>query len=198
MVSPPALNSSPTAPSEAWLRSVWDLAADAMVLSDPDGIVLAANAAYYQLYGYSAEQVLGHNFAIIFPESERAAGIALYHQVFRDSSVPPRFENSVQRADGALRIVETHINFLISDGRRTAMQSVIRDITERKQAEADLRAAREAAAALAEELEERVARRTAELQAANEELERQNAQRALAQAHLGRSLEQLHALATEL
>ena len=184
--------------SDDWFRSVWDLAPDAMVLSDPNGIVFAANAAYYDLYGYSAEQILNQSFAIIFPESERPAAIELYRQVFAAESIPPRFENVVQRADGTLRTVETHINFLTANGQRTAMHSVIRDITVQKQTEADLREAREAAQALAAELERRVALRTAELQTANAELERQIAERTEAQTQLSQSLRQLRALATDL
>ena len=48
-------------------RLAWDMAYDAMVLSDPHGIVLAANPAYLRLYGFPEEAVVGHSFAIIFP-----------------------------------------------------------------------------------------------------------------------------------
>src|ERR1700752_2592836 len=58
--------------SEQRFHAILDAAADAMVLSNADGIVIAANAAYYQLYGYPPEQVLGKSFAIIFPEERRA------------------------------------------------------------------------------------------------------------------------------
>jgi PAS domain S-box-containing protein len=198
MLNNQATNALSEGTSADWLRSVWDLAPDAMVLSDPNGIVVFANAAYYDLYGYSAEQILNQSFAIIFPESERPAAIELYRQVFADDNIPPRFENVVQRADGALRIVETHISFLTANSQRVAMQSVIRDITAQKQTETDLREARQAAQALAAELEQRVAQRTAELQTANAELEQQVAERAEAQTQLKRSLEQLRALATDL
>ena len=51
-----------------YFRIVWERASDAMAFSDADGIVLAANAAYLGLYGYSADEVIGHSFAIIFPK----------------------------------------------------------------------------------------------------------------------------------
>lgn len=58
--------------SEQSFHAIWDAAADAMALSDAEGIVFAANPAYYHLYGYAPDQVLGNSFAIIFPEDQRA------------------------------------------------------------------------------------------------------------------------------
>ena len=43
------------------LRTLCDLTADALAVSDPDGIVLWANQAYFQLYGYGPEAVIGNN-----------------------------------------------------------------------------------------------------------------------------------------
>src|SRR5690349_16974824 len=39
------------AESEQRFRTVWEISADAMALSDREGIVLEANRAYYRLYG---------------------------------------------------------------------------------------------------------------------------------------------------
>ena len=54
--------------SEERFRNVFLAANDAMVLSDADGVVLDANDAYFNLYGFSAEEVIGEKFYIIFPE----------------------------------------------------------------------------------------------------------------------------------
>jgi PAS domain S-box-containing protein len=125
--------------SEERFRASWEIASDAMALSDEDGIVLAANPAYYQLYGYSAEEILGQSFAIIFPEARREQAVAEYRQVFNSQMELPGYESNVQHKDGAARIVEARTGFLAQDGQRIAMLSVIRDITARKQAEAALR-----------------------------------------------------------
>ncbi len=121
--------------SEERFRAVWEVATDAMVLSGPDGIVLSANPAYFLLYGYPAEEVIGHSFALIFPESQRARAEEKYRQTFDSLTVPLTFEAKVQRADGSTRVVEARVNFIERGGRRKAMLSIIRDITERKQAE---------------------------------------------------------------
>ena len=139
-----------------WAHNVWDQAADAMALSDRDGIVLAANAAYYALYGYTPEQVIGQDFAVIFPESQRAWAMGRYRQVFESDEVPDVLESVVRRDDGSLRVVETRISFLTEGGQRVALHSAIRDVTKRKLADRDLLAAKAGA--------ERSAVRTGHLQ----------------------------------
>jgi PAS domain S-box-containing protein len=106
-----------------------------MALSDPNGIVIAVNPAYCALYGLIPEQAVGQSFAIIFPEEARAASVEQYRAVFTDPDPPPSYESRVQHADGSERVVEAHANFLVRDGKRVAMISAIRDITERKRAE---------------------------------------------------------------
>jgi PAS domain S-box-containing protein len=59
--------------SEQRFRTVWQSAHDAMALAAPDGTVTAANPAYYALYGYSPEEVLGKNFVVICASEERAS-----------------------------------------------------------------------------------------------------------------------------
>ncbi|MBL8103519.1 MAG: PAS domain S-box protein, partial [Anaerolineales bacterium] len=121
--------------SEMLFRQVWESTSDAMVISDAQGIVLAANPAYYKLYGYSPQQLIGESFAIIFPKDAQDAAIEQYKEIFSTAQEGLEFESAAQRADGMIRNVESRISFLTSDGKRTTMLSTIRDITERKEAE---------------------------------------------------------------
>ena len=120
---------------EQRFRMVWESASDAMVLSDPDGKVLAANPAYFALYGYKAEDVVDKNYAIIFPEEQREWAQAQYKTVFEGERENIPVESTIQRADGTIRTVESAYDFLVQHGRRIAMISIIRDVTERKQLE---------------------------------------------------------------
>ena len=63
---------SPATSRNERFRLAWEMASDAMVLSDQHGVVLAANPAYLRLYGFPADQVIGHSFVIIFPAEVRA------------------------------------------------------------------------------------------------------------------------------
>ncbi len=137
----PAINSDSSntedllAESEQRFRAVWDCASDAMALSTPDGTLFAANAAYCHLFGYAPEEVIGHNFSRIFPEDRRPWAQEQYRVVFQQEEIATAFEDVVQRADGTWRVVESRYNFLSHRGKRTAMLSIIRDISERKHME---------------------------------------------------------------
>lgn len=120
---------------EQRFRMVWDAAFDAMALSDAQGKVLAANAAYYKLYGYEPDDVIGRSYAIIFPQERQEQAKARYKTVFEGKKANVPVESTIQRADGTIRIVESSYDFLVQHGKRIAMISIIRDITERKQLE---------------------------------------------------------------
>lgn len=122
-------------PAEETLRQVWEATSDALAISDPEGIVLRVNPAYCRLYGYAPEQIIGHSFALIFPQEQQAWAVEQYKTVFAGDTVPAAFESVVRRADGSVRVVESRATFLTLQGRRTAMLSVIRDITDRHAAQ---------------------------------------------------------------
>lgn len=117
-------------------EAVWESAGDAMALSDADGIVIDANPAYYRLFGFTASDVIGHSFAIIFPPELRGWAEAEYRETFTRAQPAPSVETAIRQADGTERWVEVRYAFLAnSRGQRMAMLSVIRDVTERKRAE---------------------------------------------------------------
>ena len=116
--------------AEARFRTVWEGTAEAMILTDPDGIVLAVNPAFCTLYDREAPTLIGHSFARIYPEAERAEAEANYRAFFADPDPPRTYESRVQRADGSERILEARVDFVVREGERVAMFSVIRDITE--------------------------------------------------------------------
>jgi PAS domain S-box-containing protein len=128
--------------SEERFRMVWESAADAMALSDTNGIVLLANSSYCQLFGFAMDEVVGRHFAQVFPAEQRQQTIEGYVQVFQHDAPEQIFEAPVQRKNGTRLIVEARINFLRDGDERIAMLSVVRDITERKQMEKTLRESR--------------------------------------------------------
>ena len=126
--------------SEARFRAVWEATDDALVLSDPDGVVLDANPAYYRLYGLTPAEVLGRSFAVIFPAAQRAWAEAEYRRYFASADPPAgaeSVESTVRGGDDVERIVEARYTFIVEGGVRTAMLSTVRDITARVRAEAE-------------------------------------------------------------
>ncbi len=135
--------------SEAWFRGIWENTLDAMSLTDRDGIVLAINPAYTDLYGFPAAAVVGRHFSIIYPEAERAELAVANRALFAQEVLPPTFESTIQRADGGIRETEIRISFIEGEGIRHVMVAAIRDVTDRKRLENDLRQALQDAQAAA-------------------------------------------------
>lgn len=124
--------------TEERFRVAFQNASDAMVLSNENGVVMAANEAYCRLYGYMAEEVIGNNFEIIFPEQYRQKARDEYQQVFKNPEQLPFSESIVTMKNGMKRTVEARAGFVELNGQRVYMLSVIRDLTERKQIEREL------------------------------------------------------------
>ncbi|HYX50925.1 MAG TPA: PAS domain S-box protein [Ktedonobacteraceae bacterium] len=121
--------------SERVFRAVWEYASTAMALSAPDGTVIAANPAYFRLYGFPSEEVIGKHFSIIFPQEQRTTAQELYDFMFQSPTLSPAFVGPIRRADGIERLVESSYHFITHRGQRLAMLSFVRDITEQKRVE---------------------------------------------------------------
>ncbi|MCC7021323.1 MAG: PAS domain S-box protein [Thermomicrobiales bacterium] len=133
--------------SEARLRGVWESTQDAMVLTDPEGGILAANPAYGELYGIAPAALVGQSFAVVMPEGEREAAVTTYRASFAGPDSRRTYDLRVRRADGSEREVEVRSDFIEIEGERQAMISALRDVTDRKRLEQSLRRALEAAQA---------------------------------------------------
>lgn len=127
--------------SESRFRAVWEITSDALVLSDSEGTVLAANPAYVTLYGYPSEQIIGKSIAAVFPPHRRAEILEHYRAIFEAPEPSLSFESEIVRANGTRRLVEAQFSFITHNTYRVAMLSTIRDITERKQKEEQIKAA---------------------------------------------------------
>ncbi|MCU0304408.1 MAG: PAS domain S-box protein [Thermoanaerobaculales bacterium] len=133
--------------SEAKFRSVMESAIDAIISGDAEGRIRSWNSAATALFGFAEAEVIGQPIEIIIPERYREA-----HQkgVHRVSSGGPSHvigrtvELAAVRKDGSEFPVELSLaSWTLDDARYYT--GIIRDISERKQAEEKFRSVTESA-----------------------------------------------------
>ncbi|MDY6980852.1 MAG: diguanylate cyclase [Pseudomonadota bacterium] len=140
---------------------------DAVITTDDRGIIQDFNTRAQQMFGYSQQEALGENINILMPD-EHSKSHDKYMKNYTSTGTTTVMgkgrELLGKRKDGSLFPIEVALTEFRLDGKQMFI-GTIRDITRQKKHEADLHAAQE-------ELEQRVEQRTAELQAANEKLEK--------------------------
>ncbi|KCZ72009.1 PAS domain S-box [Candidatus Methanoperedens nitroreducens] len=179
--------------SEKRFRSVVQAASDAIISTDSSGNIISWNRGAQVVFGYSEEEVLGKSLIILMPERYRDAYLRKLEQArsTRESKIIGRtFESHGLRKDGGEFPLELSIaSWKTEEG--IFYTGIVRDITERKQAEEALHRARD-------ELELRVQERTRELARANESLQAEIKERRRAEEELRRRTEDLARANAEL
>jgi PAS domain S-box-containing protein len=133
------------AASEARLRAVLEAALDAVVSIDRYGRVTYVNSAFEQTFGYQAQEVNGLELVeVIVPPSLRAAhraGFARHLATGERRILDRRIEVTAMRADGSEFPAEVTVTRTGLTG-EPAFTGYVRDITERRLAEQELKASR--------------------------------------------------------
>jgi PAS domain S-box-containing protein len=133
------------AASEARQRAILEAAIDAVISIDRDGRVTYVNSAFEQTFGYQAQDVTGLELAeVIVPPSLRKAhreGFARHLATGERHILDQRIEVTAMRADGSEFPAEVTVTSTGLTG-EPAFTGYVRDITERRLAEQELKASR--------------------------------------------------------
>jgi PAS domain S-box-containing protein len=118
---------------------VIDAVPDAMVVVDRNGHITMVNAQTERMFGYTRAELSGRSVELLVPERHRAAHLAHREQYHRQPAVRPMglgLDLFALRKDGELFPVEISLSPLELAG-QTVVVAAIRDITDRKKAEAE-------------------------------------------------------------
>jgi PAS domain S-box-containing protein len=121
------------------LAAIVESADDAVISETMDGTILSWNPAAERLYGYSAEEIVGKSIYIMMPEDRRSELTGIMKRISSGEHVQ-HYETMRQRKDGRQLPVSLTVSAIKnSQGQVTGISTVARDITERKQAEEQIR-----------------------------------------------------------
>lgn len=153
--------------SKAQEKAILEAALDSIITIDRDGKIVDFNPAAERMFGYTRDRAIGREMAdLIIPLSLRERhrkGLLKYLETGHGPVIGQRLELPAMRSDGSEFPSELTVTRIALDG-SPMFAGYIRDISEREMAQRRVRM-------LKDELEKRVEERTAELAAANQELE---------------------------
>jgi PAS domain S-box-containing protein len=151
--------------SKAELQTIFNAISDAVLYAGIDRRLIQVNPATEATFGYRSEELLGRTTEFLYADKadyEQQGG----QQFGKNSDIKSSsYEMRYQRKDGSTFIGETFgAKVFDNEGQMIGFIGVVRDISRRKQVEAELRQHQE-------HLEELVTERTTELSNLNHELE---------------------------
>ena len=128
--------------NEARLRAITDSAQDAILMMNPEGAISYWNPAAERIFGYPSAEALGQNLHtfLVPPRYHAAHQAALpeFGQTGQGPAVGKMTDLAGRRKDGQEIAVQLSLSAVQIEGRWHAV-GILRDITERKQAEVALR-----------------------------------------------------------
>ena len=135
-----------TLPPE-FARSALEAAPDAMIIIDAEGIIRYANRQVSALFDYAHDEVVGQSVERLMPERFRRRHVGHRNAYIDNVRVRPMgaaLELFGQRQNGVEFPIEISLS-PIQDADRVLVAAAIRDVTSRKQVEAELTVARQIA-----------------------------------------------------
>lgn len=149
--------------SEKRYKTLFDFAADSIIMVDATGLITAVNKREEQTLGYSEAQIVGQNFLNLVAPAYHELTTRLLEKVVQGESQVPTQEIEVVNSNGTLRPVEMDL-IRIVEGARLSVMVQLHDVTERKRLEQQLQQ-------YSESLEVKVRERTQEIEETKKYLE---------------------------
>ncbi|MGA8414885.1 MAG: PAS domain S-box protein [Xanthobacteraceae bacterium] len=132
---PQALASSHEAILQDLATSIVESSDDAIISKDLDGIITSWNWGAEQLFGYTADEVIGKPVTILIPAERQEEEPEILARIRRGERIG-HYETVRRRKDGSFVDISLTVSPIYgSDGEIIGASKIARDITDRKRAE---------------------------------------------------------------
>ncbi|HZE26368.1 MAG TPA: PAS domain S-box protein [Terriglobales bacterium] len=131
----PAWDENDPAIQKAYLEQLVECAPEAISVLDTRYQITRINSEFTRMFGYTPEEVLGHNLvSLIVPADRKAESLWINEVVQQGQKVT--LETRRQRKDGALLEVSVSCAPVLVEGKRVGFYALYRNIQENKRAQA--------------------------------------------------------------
>ena len=124
--------------SEERYRDLFENAIDPIVIVDDRQNYVDVNKRALELFGYSREELLSMSIRDMIPPEQLPRTEDAFSELARQGAYQ-RFIGKVRKKDGTFVDIEVSSSAIVNNGRIVGSRDIIRDITERKQAEDERR-----------------------------------------------------------
>ena len=125
--------------SEESYRGLFENATGAIEVHDLNGKIVNANNAFEKLTGYNIEELKGLDATKFLTPKDVKAVEELLRAQYRGDAVDNLIEFPLRRRDGSQAMVELMPSLIIRNGHPVGVQSIVRDVTEQRRMQENLR-----------------------------------------------------------
>jgi PAS domain S-box-containing protein len=118
---------------------LWEISVDGMRLVDEDGNILLVNDSFCKIFQMEKDYLIGKPFSIVYAKDEQEDALKSYQRDIRNDELKTFFERENTLWNGRKAWFEFSNSFLTLPDEHKITLSIIKDISERKKSEIELR-----------------------------------------------------------
>ncbi|MFQ6615066.1 MAG: PAS domain S-box protein, partial [Fidelibacterota bacterium] len=124
--------------SETKYRQIIEESVGTIYTADVNGYFTYVNPSGLRLTGYEEEELLRRHFTEVVRDDYRTKVQKFYYRQFQEKKENTLFEFPIVTKSGEEKWVEQHVRILMNENRIQGFQSIVNDITDRKQYQSQL------------------------------------------------------------
>lgn len=125
--------------SQTRYKDLFDSATDAIIIRDLGGNILEVNKAATEITGYLTRELTEMNISQLLTPDSLDIAMQMQHKQLAGETIGHRYELEMVKRNGDIAIVDVAIRIITNHDEPIAVQATVRDITERKRLEENMR-----------------------------------------------------------